>query len=93
MVFLANLFVVAFVAYGFFPAIQACAAQTFSIRRPTVLGLMSSALYVGISLGASIATQIFNVFGMDSVFLISALAALIGWLGSNMIKLNFSESD
>lgn len=93
MVLLANLFVVAFVAYGFFPAIQACAAQTFSIRRPTVLGLMSSALYVGISLGASIATQIFNVFGMDPVFLISALAALIGWLGSNMIKLNFSESD
>jgi DHA1 family purine base/nucleoside efflux pump-like MFS transporter len=93
MVLLANLFVVAFVAYGFFPAIQACAAQIFSIRRPTVLGLMSSALYVGISLGASIATQVFNAFGMDSVFLVSALAAFIGWIGSNMIKLNFLKSN
>jgi predicted MFS family arabinose efflux permease len=93
VVLLANLFVVAFVAYGFFPAIQACAAQIFSIRRPTVLGLMSSALYVGISLGASIATQVFNAFGMDSVFLVSALAAFIGWLGSNMIKLNFLKSN
>ena len=91
LVLLINLFVIAFAAYGFFPAIQTCAAQNFLIRRPTVLGLMSSALYVGISLGASTATEIFNLFGMDSVFLVSALAALIGWLSSKMIKLNFSQ--
>jgi predicted MFS family arabinose efflux permease len=77
-----NFFVIALMAYGFFPAIQACAAQTFSARRPTVLGLMSSALYVGMSLGASIGAQVFETNGMDAVLLASALAALIGWIAS-----------
>jgi len=77
-----NLFVIALVAYGFFPAIQACATQTFSTRRPTVLGLMSSALYVGMSLGASIGTRVFEAHGMNAVLLTSLLAALIGWMTS-----------
>lgn len=74
-----NLFVIALVAYGFFPAIQACAAQAFTTRRPTVLGLMSSALYVGITLGAAFGAGAFKTYGMEVVLLMSAMAAVVGW--------------
>ena len=74
-----NLFVIAFVAYGFFPAIQACAAQAFTTRRPTVLGLMSSALYVGMTLGATFGAGVFRMYGLEVVLLISATAATVGW--------------
>lgn len=73
-----GLFVIALSAYGFFPAIQACAASAFTARRSTVLGLMSSALYVGITLGASLGGVIFGRLGMRQVLVASAAIALVG---------------
>ncbi|BEV70819.1 MFS transporter [Paludibacterium sp. THUN1379] len=71
----AALFTEAFVAYGFFPALQACAAQAFHTRRPTVLGLLSSALYVGITLGAALGGRLYSAWGMTAVLLLSAAVA------------------
>ncbi len=76
------LFAVSFAAYGFFPAIQACAARMFTAQRPTVLGLMSSALYVGITLGASLGASVFESLGMGAVLIMSAMIALGGFLVS-----------
>lgn len=77
------LFGVALFAYGIFPALQAHAAERFLRLRPMVLGLMSSALYVGISMGASIGAEIYQNHGMVLVLLSSALVALgghaLGW--------------
>lgn len=73
-----GLFLVALSAYGFFPALQAMAASVFTVRRSTVLGLMSSALYVGITLGSFIGGAIFDKFGMPQVLIVSALSALVG---------------
>jgi predicted MFS family arabinose efflux permease len=75
----AVLFLIALMAYGLFPALQACAAAVFVTRRPTVLGLMSSALYVGISIGASTGASLFSHGGMQLVLVASAVAAFIGF--------------
>jgi predicted MFS family arabinose efflux permease len=73
------LFLISFVAYGFFPALQACAAAVFRVRRPTVLGLMSSSLYVGTALGASLGATLFWRGGLILVLLTSAAVAFAGW--------------
>lgn len=74
----AVLFLIAFVAYGFFPALQACAAAAFKARRPTVLGLMSSALYIGTAIGASAGAGLFSRGGLSLVLMASAAAAFAG---------------
>jgi predicted MFS family arabinose efflux permease len=81
----AALFVVALVAYGFFPALQACAATVFSARRPTVLGLMSSFLYVGTAVGAWLGAELFWRGGLSLVLVISAGAAFAGWAISALL--------
>lgn len=61
------LFAFSLSAYGFFPALQACAAKRFSRRRPTVLGLISSSLYAGLTLGATEAGKLYPSIGMTGV--------------------------
>jgi len=61
------LFAFSISAYGFFPALQACAAKRFSGRRPTVLGLISSSLYAGLTLGAMEAGRLYPSIGMTGV--------------------------
>nr|WP_246491065.1 MFS transporter [Chitinivorax tropicus] len=75
---LINLFLISLVAYGFFPALQACAAQRFTVRRPTVMGFLSSSLYVGMTTGAAVGGQLFGHSGMTQVILFSTSMALIG---------------
>ncbi|MFT4100473.1 MAG: MFS transporter [Burkholderiaceae bacterium] len=75
------LFVLALSAYGFFPALQSCAAQRFSARRPTVLGLISSSLYVGMTLGAALGGHLFHPIGMANVIAVALLPCLLGaWI-------------
>jgi predicted MFS family arabinose efflux permease len=81
----AMLFVISLVAYGFFPALQACAASVFTARRPTVLGLMSSSLYIGTAVGASLGAGLFWRGGFTLVLLVSALAAVAGWAISSRL--------
>lgn len=81
----ANLFLLALVAYGFFPALQACAAQAFTARRPTVMGMLSSCLYIGITLGASLGGRLFSSGGMSVVLWFSTAMATLGLLFSLLL--------
>ncbi|MFT4267555.1 MAG: MFS transporter [Xenophilus sp.] len=72
------LFLFALSAYGFFPALQACAVQRFAARRPTVLGLISSSLYVGLTLGSAAGGLLFRRLGMPGVVLFGLGASLAG---------------
>lgn len=72
------LFLFTLSAYGFFPALQACAAQRFVVRRPTVLGLISSSLYVGLTLGSAAGGLLFQRIGMSGVVLFGLGASLAG---------------
>jgi len=74
----ASLFLTALAAYGLFPALQACAAAVFVARRPTILGLMSSALYVGTAVGALSGAELFSEGGMSLVLLASAVMSFAG---------------
>ncbi len=76
--FALGIFLVALSAYGFFPAIQAIAASAFTTRRPTVLGLMSSSLYVGITLGSLAGGVVFDAYGITLVLVVSATVACAG---------------
>lgn len=78
----AGLFLLALSAYGFFPAAQAHAAQHFPRRRTTVLGMMSSALYLGITIGAAAGAQRFQHAGMPAVLCLSAVLAGLGALAA-----------
>ncbi|MFT4177957.1 MAG: MFS transporter [Thermomonas sp.] len=80
--FTITLFLIALFAYGFFPAIQAMAANAFAARRATVLGLLSSSLYVGITLGSFVGGVIFDTFGMACVLIASAITAVVGLLAT-----------
>ncbi|HDX8940892.1 MFS transporter (plasmid) [Klebsiella michiganensis] len=80
-----NLFLFALVAYGFFPALQACAAQVFVARRSTVMGLLSSCLYVGITLGSAAGGKLFSVGGMTLVQCYSIAIAVLGLILSMFI--------
>jgi predicted MFS family arabinose efflux permease len=80
-----NMFVVSMCSYGFFPALQTCAANRFAARRPTVLGLLSSSLYVGITLGSFFGGKVFAHQGMPYVLVLSAAMALSGGLASAYI--------
>jgi len=81
-----NLFLLALVAYGFFPALQACTAMHFVTRRPTVMGLVSSSLYIGITLGSFVGGKIFTLHGMTGVILFSTLMALAGMVISLFLR-------
>ncbi|TDR73333.1 MFS transporter [Paludibacterium purpuratum] len=81
-----NLFLLALVAYGFFPALQACAAQIFVTRRPTVMGLLSSCLYIGITLGSSVGGKLFTAGGMALVQRYSIAMAVLGLILSMFIR-------
>lgn len=81
-----NLFCISLVSYGFFPALQACAASQFVARRPTVLGLMSSSLYVGITIGSLVGAQVFEAAGMRFVLVFSAVVAISGLVVSTQIR-------
>lgn len=81
-----NLFLFALVAYGFFPALQACAAQVFVARRSMVMGLLSSCLYVGITLGSAIGGKLFSVGGMTLVQCYSIAMAVLGLILSMFIR-------
>lgn len=81
-----NLFLLALVAYGFFPALQACAAQVFVTRRPTVMSLLSSGLYVGITLGSSLGGTLFSSGGMVWVMWFSVAMAICGLIFSMLIR-------
>jgi predicted MFS family arabinose efflux permease len=83
----AALFLIALVAYGFFPALQACAAAVFITRRPTVLGLMSSALYVGTAIGAAEGASLFSRGGMSLVLLASGATAFVGFATASRLRL------
>lgn len=74
------LLVTAFLAYGIFPALQARVAEQFHFLRPVLLGLMSSALYVGITLGAFAGANIYQRAGMFHVLIDSACLAMAGHL-------------
>ncbi len=78
MLFVLGIFFIGLSAYGFFPAIQATAATVFVARRSTVLGLMSSALYAGITLGSFVGGKIFDRQGMGEVLIASAIASGLG---------------
>ena len=65
-------------AYGFFPALQASAARRFTLRRPTVLGLLSSSFYVGMTLGSALGGVGFEQGGMRLVLAISLAFAVLG---------------
>ena len=71
------------------PALQTLAAEQFH-SRPVVLGLMSSALYVGITVGASAGTDVYLRTGMVGVIVGSACLAAVGhflgwWLQSRHV--------
>jgi predicted MFS family arabinose efflux permease len=72
------LFALALSSYGFFPALQACVAMKFTARRPTVLGLLSSALYVGMTLGAAMGGWVYEASGMQGVMALSLALGLVG---------------
>jgi predicted MFS family arabinose efflux permease len=72
------LFALALSSYGFFPALQACVAQKFTARRPTVLGLLSSSLYVGMTLGAALGGLMYAESGMQGVIALSIALGLVG---------------
>lgn len=72
----ALLFLLALVVYGVFPSLQSLAAQQFDALRATVFGLLSSALYGGITLGAAVAAPLYRSGGMAFVLASSAVAAL-----------------
>lgn len=83
------LLVTALLAYGIFPALQARVAEQFHALRPVILGLMSSALYVGITLGAFAGANIYQRAGMFYVLIGSACLAMSGhllgwWLQSRL---------
>lgn len=80
-----TLFLLALVAYGFFPALQACAAQAFVARRPTVMGLLSSCLYIGIALGSFAGGALFIAGGMMTVLWFSTGMAALGLMLSLLI--------
>ncbi len=71
---------VALLAYGIFPALQTLAAEQFHTLRPVVLGLMSSALYLGITIGAAVGTAVDLHAGMIGVMTASATMAAGGHL-------------
>ncbi len=80
----------ALLTYGIFPALQTLAAEQFHTLRPVVLGLMSSALYVGITVGASAGTDVYLRTGMVGVIVGSACLAAVGhflgwWLQSRHV--------
>lgn len=72
------LFGVAALAYGIFPSLQTVAAVRFTARRTVVLGLLSSALYVGITVGASMGGAVYRLGGMQAVLVASAGLAALG---------------
>lgn len=72
------LFALALSSYGFFPALQACVAEKFTARRPTVLGLLSSSLYVGMTLGAALGGLVYAGSGMQGVIALSIGLGLVG---------------
>lgn len=72
------LFAFSLSAYGFFPALQACAAQRFTMRRPTVMGMVSSALYVGLTLGSITGGVAYRHSGMSAVLLMAFAPCLMG---------------
>ncbi|MFM0069141.1 MFS transporter [Paraburkholderia aspalathi] len=76
----ANLFSLSLFAYGFFPSLQALAAARFSTHRASVLGLISSSLYVGITLGSFLAGRIFGHYQMQGVVVFSCCTAGAGVL-------------
>ncbi|SMF17043.1 MFS transporter [Pseudogulbenkiania subflava] len=73
-----NMFVLSLVAYGFFPALQATATQRFTARRPTVMGLLSSSLYIGITTGATASGFVYAAVGMLGVIALATTLALTG---------------
>lgn len=76
-----SLFAFALFAYGFFPALQASAAQRFVKRRPTVLALLSSSIYVGISFGAAAGGWVDHEMGMQGVIAFAVFPSLAGiWI-------------
>lgn len=75
---LPGMFVVALVAYGFFPALQASASGRFTARRPTVMGLLSSGLYIGITTGAAGGGLVYSAAAMPGVIALAAALALAG---------------
>jgi len=83
----AALFLIALVAYGFFPALQACAAAVFAARRPTVLGIMSSSLYLGTALGAAGGAKLFLHGGMSLVLIASAVVAFAGFAATRSLRM------
>lgn len=74
------LLVTALLTYGIFPALQASVAEQFHELRPMILGLMSSALYVGITVGTFVGANIYRLAGMSYVLIGSACLALTGHL-------------
>ncbi len=75
-----SLLLVALASYGFFPALQAHASAVLPARRKTILGFMSSALYVGIAGGASAGAAVYSAAGFRTVLLASAGCALLALL-------------
>ena len=74
------LMITATLTYSTFPALQTRAAEQFHAIRPVVLGLMSSALYVGITAGAFVGASMYQHAGMVYVLIVSACLAMIGHL-------------
>ena len=72
------MFTLSLVSYGFFPALQATAAERFVARRPTVMGLLSSSLYVGIMIGATAGGVVYRAISMTGVIALAAALALVG---------------
>jgi predicted MFS family arabinose efflux permease len=64
----------------FFPAQQFALAQKFPAKRASILAWNNSALFLGISLGSLVGGQAISVGGFDSVLMISAAIALLGWI-------------
>ena len=67
------------VAQTFFPAQQSSLARDFPERRATVLAWNSSALFLGICLGALIGGRVIAASGFATNLTISALIAAGGW--------------
>ncbi|MRV74094.1 MFS transporter [Duganella sp. FT92W] len=74
------LFAVALVSFGLFPALQACAAKVFPSRRASVMALMGSSLYVGITLGSVTGGAIYADAGFHWVATASSVLAGLGLL-------------
>jgi predicted MFS family arabinose efflux permease len=79
------LFALALSSYGFFPALQACVTQKFVSRRPTVMGLLSSSLYVGMTLGAALGGLVYAGSGMQGVIALSVALGLVGAVFSTQL--------